>query len=160
MGPMAPRVEVPCAASRGPLRRESRSLGTKGKPKNVEFWAFIDPSGKISYTTPHYYPKYEIWTMEKKLVNNPFKEFGRCPKENFFLLGMSSQNWILSSSRVWWRKTPCPLPCLSPVLLALQRTPPTIFFLSKHHMCQIAPNQPTKSNRGEYKANSIKFFPQ
>ena len=28
---------------------------------------------KISYTTPHYYPKYEIWTTEKKLVNNPFK---------------------------------------------------------------------------------------
>ena len=25
-GPMAPRVEVPCAASRGPLRLESRSL--------------------------------------------------------------------------------------------------------------------------------------
>ena len=27
----------------------------------------------MSYTTPHYYPKYEIWTIEKKMVNNPLK---------------------------------------------------------------------------------------
>ena len=27
----------------------------------------------ISYITPHYYPKYEIWTIDKKIVNNPFK---------------------------------------------------------------------------------------
>ena len=30
------------------------------------------PTAKISYTTPHYYPKYEIWTIDKKIVNNPF----------------------------------------------------------------------------------------
>ena len=45
---------------RGPLRRELRSPAQR-----VEV-----PCG---YTTPHYYPKYEIWTIEKKLVNNPFK---------------------------------------------------------------------------------------
>ena len=26
-----------------------------------------------NYTTPHYYPKYEIWTIETNLVTNPFK---------------------------------------------------------------------------------------
>ena len=32
---------------------ESRSLGTKWKPKNVEFWAFVDPSGQNQlYHTP------------------------------------------------------------------------------------------------------------
>ena len=70
---MAPRVEVPCAASRGPLwRRESRSLGTKWKPKNFEFLAFIDPSGQNQlYHTPLLS---KIWDLNdrKKIVNNPF----------------------------------------------------------------------------------------
>ena len=39
-------------------RRESRSLGTKSKPKMSEFWAFTYP--KISYTTLNNYQKYEI----------------------------------------------------------------------------------------------------
>ena len=72
-------VEVPCAASRGPmLRCESRSLGTKLKPKNCKFGWFIDPPTKISYTTPHYYPKYEIWTIDKKIVNNTFNILLMC----------------------------------------------------------------------------------
>ena len=47
-------VEVQGAASRGPLWRcESRSLGTKLKPKNCEFGSFIDPSDQNElYHTP------------------------------------------------------------------------------------------------------------
>ena len=26
----------------------------------------------MSYTTPHYYPKYEIWAIENFLVEDPF----------------------------------------------------------------------------------------
>ena len=72
---MAPRVEVPCAASPGPLRRESRSLGTKLKPKSFEFGAFMDPSGQNQlYHTPLLS---KIWDLNdrKKLVNNPFNRF-------------------------------------------------------------------------------------
>ena len=29
--------------------------------------------GAIDLIKTHYYPKYEIWTIENKLVNNPFK---------------------------------------------------------------------------------------
>ena len=67
-------VEVPCAASRGPMWRcESRSLGTKLKPKNCEFGSFIDPSDQNQlYHTPLLS---KIWDLNdrKKLVNNPFK---------------------------------------------------------------------------------------
>ena len=46
------------------------------KPLGINLWTkfrwFLAP--KMSYPTPHYYPKYEIWTTEKKLVNNPFKK--------------------------------------------------------------------------------------
>ena len=36
-----------------------------GKPegKISEFWALWPPPTKISYTTPHYYPEYEIWEI-------------------------------------------------------------------------------------------------
>ena len=69
---MAPRVQVPCAVSRGPLlRRESRSLGTKWKPKNAEFWAFIDPSGQNQlYHTP-LLPKIWVLNDRKKLWTIP-----------------------------------------------------------------------------------------
>ena len=70
------KVQSSGAASRGPLwRRESRSLGTKWKPKNVEFWPFIDPSGQNQlYHTPLLS---KIWDLNngKKLVNNPFKAY-------------------------------------------------------------------------------------
>ena len=72
---LAPRVEVPCAASRGPLwRRESRSLGTKWKPKNVEFWAFIDPSGQNQLFTAPLLSK--IWDLNdrKKLWTIPLNK--------------------------------------------------------------------------------------
>ena len=29
----------------------------------------------MSYTTPHYYPKYEIWVIEIFLVEDPFNDF-------------------------------------------------------------------------------------
>ena len=66
-----PGLAVQGTWTRAP-RRESKSLGTNWKPKNVEFRAFLDPSGQNQLTTLHYHPKYEIWTIEKKLVNNPF----------------------------------------------------------------------------------------
>ena len=50
--------------------QESKSFVWSPKPPALETW-----SDKISYTTPHYYPKYEIWTIDKKIVNNPFKSF-------------------------------------------------------------------------------------
>ena len=53
--------------------RESRSLGTKWKPKNVEFRPFIDPSGQNQlYHTPLLS---KIWDLNnrQKIVNNPFK---------------------------------------------------------------------------------------
>ena len=53
-GPMAPQVKVPCAASQGPMWCcELRSLGPKLIPKNVQFRAFIGPSGQNQlYHTP------------------------------------------------------------------------------------------------------------
>ena len=39
---------------------------------SAAFWQRKKP--QIGYTTPHYYPKYEIWAIEEnKLVNNPCK---------------------------------------------------------------------------------------
>ena len=37
-------------------------------------WLIEAPPAKISYTTPHYDSKYEIWTIGDKIVNNPFKD--------------------------------------------------------------------------------------
>ena len=42
-----------------------------------KFWGLIDPysHNQNKHYHTHYYPKYEIWSIEKKLVNNPFKPF-------------------------------------------------------------------------------------
>ena len=42
------------------------------------------------YTTHHYYPKYEIWTTEKKLVNNPFN---RVQKMSYILCILTNK-WV------------------------------------------------------------------
>ena len=55
------RVETPCAASRNPWRQ---NFG----PIFLSFGPFETPPTKISYTTTHYYQKYESRAVEK-LVN-------------------------------------------------------------------------------------------
>ena len=53
-------VEVQGTANRGPLCEASRNPGGQ---KNLKywFWAKWTPPTKISYTSPHYYRKYEIF---------------------------------------------------------------------------------------------------
>ena len=54
--------------------RHSRSLGTKSRTKIFKFRGFKTPPTKRSNTTPHYYPKYEISSIEEnKLWYYPFK---------------------------------------------------------------------------------------
>ena len=53
-------------STRGAMGPWLKSMAPRSPAPRVEV-----PCG---YTTPHYYPKYEIWTIEKKLVNNPFKK--------------------------------------------------------------------------------------
>ena len=55
-GPIAPRVETP---------------GDKIETQNFWVWGVY----RLRPKSPHYYPKYKIWAIEKKLVNNPFKAF-------------------------------------------------------------------------------------
>ena len=70
-------TQINGAASRGPLRCESRSLvpprvevpGDKMKTEKCWVLGVYRPLWPKS---PHYYPKYEIWMIEK-IVNNPFK---------------------------------------------------------------------------------------
>ena len=38
----------------------------------------------MSYTTPHYYPKYEIWAIEIFLVEDPFKVGPHTHHKNHF----------------------------------------------------------------------------
>ena len=40
--------------------RDLATLFGKPEGKIFEFWALWTPPTKISYTTPHYYPEYEI----------------------------------------------------------------------------------------------------
>ena len=55
-------------------RRESRSPGTKLKPKIVEFGALIGPSGQNQlYHTPLLFKILDL-TENKKIVNNPFND--------------------------------------------------------------------------------------
>ena len=65
--------EVPLRRhSRYHVRRHLRSQGTKCRTQMFIFGGFIDPSDQKSNTTPHYYPKYEIWSIiENKLWDDP-----------------------------------------------------------------------------------------
>ena len=62
-------VEVPCgAASRGPW-------GQNKKPKNLEIGAIIGPSDQNQlYHTPLLF-KIRVLTKNKKIVNDPLKQF-------------------------------------------------------------------------------------
>ena len=55
---------------------------------------------KISHTTPHYYPKYEIWAIEK-MVNNPFKQWRWWSLECDPTWGDDSQTIGLYGSEGW-----------------------------------------------------------
>ena len=50
-----------------------RSLGKNFETKMFKFRIFYAPPNKTSYTTPHYYPKYENQAIENFLVEDPFK---------------------------------------------------------------------------------------
>ena len=57
----APPLETPwCCALKPQVRRASKPLGTNFETKIFKFRWFLGPSDQTSYTTPHYYPKYEI----------------------------------------------------------------------------------------------------
>ena len=45
------------------------------KPKILSLGRFLAPPTKISYTTPHYYSKYEFWPKIKKLWTIPLMFF-------------------------------------------------------------------------------------
>ena len=86
---MAPRVKVPCAASKGPLRRESRShvaLGVEipgDNKKKIEFEAFIGPSGQNQlYHNPLLFKILDL-TENKKIVNDPFNSIWN--KKSFYV---------------------------------------------------------------------------
>ena len=58
----APRVQVSCGAA---------SWGPWDKMKTEKCWV-LGVYRPLWPKSPHYYPKYEIWMIEK-IVNNPFK---------------------------------------------------------------------------------------
>ena len=59
------------ARSRGVAPQTSRG-GVMGR-RFSSLGDFEAPPTKTNYTTPHYYPKYEIRAIEKKLWDHPFK---------------------------------------------------------------------------------------
>ena len=87
-GPMLLPLETPCCCASKPLCRPSkphvavprnpRSAAPRNpwgqilRPKFSSFGGFQAPPTKTSYTTPHYYPKYEIQAIEIFLVEDPF----------------------------------------------------------------------------------------
>ena len=89
-GPMLLPLETPCCCPSKPLvlcletpgavPRNPRSAAPRNpwgqilRPKFSSFGDFQAPPTKTSYTTPHYYPKYEIWAIENFLVEDPFKD--------------------------------------------------------------------------------------
>ena len=58
-----PRLAAPLIWVKVPFGAASRGPGHKIQTQ--KFWV----PAKISYTTPHYYPKYEIWTIQ--LLESP-----------------------------------------------------------------------------------------
>ena len=86
--PMVLRLETPSCCASKPLRRPSKPHGAVPRnprcaapqnpwgqilrPKFSSFGGFQAPPTKTSYTTPHYYPKYEIQVIENFLVEDPF----------------------------------------------------------------------------------------
>ena len=71
--PLVLCLETPGAVPRNPRSAAPRNpWGQILRPKFSSFGDFQAPPTKTSYTTPHYYPKYEIWAIENFLVEDPF----------------------------------------------------------------------------------------
>ena len=58
-GLIAGCLEVSCAG-----RLDSRSQGTNFETKRFNFRCFFALPTEMSFTTSHYYPKYEVWAVE------------------------------------------------------------------------------------------------
>ena len=87
------------------MRKRSRKV--KDFFKKIEFGAFIEYrplSAKISYITLLYYP-YEIWAIDTKLVNNPFKvNIIQVSREGDFLLLVEKNGLLTTQSGVQAKK--------------------------------------------------------
>ena len=61
--------------SRSPVRRASRSIGTKFVDHffSLQFRWFFTPPTKMSYNNPYFYPKYEILWDDDFFAKCPFK---------------------------------------------------------------------------------------
>ena len=55
------------------MRVASRSQGTTLRAKVSILGVFLALPTETSSTTTHYYPKYEVWAIEKCLWDGPFK---------------------------------------------------------------------------------------
>ena len=66
-GLIAAYLEVSCAFP-------SRSQGTNFETKIFNFRCFLALLTEASFTTPHYYPKYEVWAIENFFWYDPFKD--------------------------------------------------------------------------------------
>ena len=74
--PLVLCLETPGAVPRNPRSAAPRNpWGQILRPKFSSFGDFQAPPTKTSYTTPHYYPKYEIWAIENFLVEDPFNSW-------------------------------------------------------------------------------------
>ena len=72
--PLLLPLETPPDVPRNPRSAAPRNpWGQILRPKFSNFGGFQAPPTKTSYTTPHYYPKYEIQAIEIFLVEDPFK---------------------------------------------------------------------------------------
>ena len=56
--------------------------GQNFRPNFVSLGGFQAPPTKMSYTTPHHIPNYEILQKEKKMVNYPFNDDGNDKDED------------------------------------------------------------------------------
>ena len=65
-------------ASSSYVRVASRSQGTNIETKIFNFRWFLALLTEMSFTTPHYYPKYEVWAIEFFCGRIPLKSCQNC----------------------------------------------------------------------------------
>ena len=76
--------------------------------KDNKFWGFMDPSDQNEqyHTTPHYYPKYEIWAIDKKLwCQGSFiwwSEHQRFQTSNIPTNPLKAMFWLWCFSTIWF----------------------------------------------------------
>ena len=89
--------------------------GTTLRPKFSSlggFWALLSPT-KASYTTPHYYPKYEVWAIEIRLWDDPFKNNSACMAQVWaFQLGIVGTSFTGTVACINHPSWSTPLVCL------------------------------------------------